>query len=49
MATPTQSRTSFMASLGTTTDARKDRQEPLSGASEGDDLFLGGVEGLSAA
>ncbi len=27
----------------------KDRQEPLSGASEGDDLFLGGVEGLSAA
>jgi hypothetical protein len=27
----------------------KDRQEPLSGASEGDDLTLGGVEGLSAA
>jgi hypothetical protein len=27
----------------------KDRQEPLSGASEGDDLVLGGVEGLSAA
>ena len=27
----------------------KDRQEPLSGASEGDDLFPGGVEGLRAA
>jgi hypothetical protein len=27
----------------------KDRQESLSGASEGDDLALGGVEGLSAA
>src|SRR5579859_1600193 len=27
----------------------KYRQEPLPGASEGDDLFLGGVKGLSAA
>src|SRR6202046_3134772 len=31
------------------TGCEKDRQEPLSGASEGDDLFLGGVEGFSAA
>jgi hypothetical protein len=47
--TPTHSRTSFSASLGTAKGCGKDRQEPLSGASEGGDLFLGGVEGLSAA
>jgi hypothetical protein len=46
--TPTQSRTSFSASLRTDEGCEKDRQESLSGASEGDDLALGGVEGLSA-
>jgi hypothetical protein len=39
----------FQCQAGHDKGCEKDRQEPLSGASEGDDLFLGGVEGLSAA
>jgi hypothetical protein len=39
----------FQCQPGHYKGCEKDRQEPLSGASEGDDLFLGGVEGLSAA
>jgi hypothetical protein len=39
----------FQCQPGHDKGCEKDRQEPLSGASEGDDLFLGGVEGLSAA
>jgi hypothetical protein len=39
----------FQCQPGNDKGREKDRQEPLSGASEGDDLALGGVEGLSAA
>jgi hypothetical protein len=39
----------FQCQPGHDKGCEKDRQEPLSGASEGDDLFPGGVEGLSAA
>jgi hypothetical protein len=39
----------FQRQPGNDEGREKDRQEPLSGASEGDDLALGGVEGLSAA
>jgi hypothetical protein len=39
----------FQGQAGNDKGCEKDRQEPLSGASEGDDLALGGVEGLSAA
>jgi hypothetical protein len=36
----------FQCQPGHDKGCEEDRQEPLSGASEGDDLFLGGVEGL---
>src|SRR5580693_7653960 len=39
----------FQCQAGHDKGCEKDRQEPLPGASKGDDLFLGGVEGLSAA
>jgi hypothetical protein len=39
----------FQGQPGNDEGCEKDRQEPLSGASEGDDLALGGVESLSAA
>jgi hypothetical protein len=39
----------FQCQPGHDKGREKDRQEPLSGASEGDDLVLGGVEGLGAA
>src|SRR5271169_4267793 len=39
----------FQCQPGNDEGCQKDRQEPLSGASEGDDLALGGVEGFSAA
>jgi hypothetical protein len=39
----------FQRQPGRHKGGEKERQEPLSGASEGDDLFLGGVEGFSAA
>jgi hypothetical protein len=39
----------FQCQPGNDEGCEKDRQEPLSGAPEGDDLALGGVEGLSAA
>jgi short-chain Z-isoprenyl diphosphate synthase len=39
----------FQGQPGHGKGCEKDRQEPLSGAPEGDDLVLGGVEGLSAA
>src|SRR5260370_2196148 len=39
----------FQCQPGHGKGGEKDRQEPLSGAPEGDDLFLGGVEGLRAA
>ncbi|MFY9864137.1 MAG: hypothetical protein WAK58_09995, partial [Trebonia sp.] len=39
----------FQCQPGHDKGCEKDRQGPLSGASEGDDLFLGGVEGLRAA
>src|SRR5579859_5477577 len=39
----------FQGQSGHDKGCEKDRQEPLPGASEGDDLFLGGVKGLSAA
>ena len=48
-ATPNQSRTICHCKPGNDEGCQKDRQEPLSGASEGDDPALGGVEGLSAA
>ncbi|MGD0069105.1 MAG: hypothetical protein ABSB76_37480 [Streptosporangiaceae bacterium] len=39
----------FQCQPGQDKGCEEDRQEPLPGASEGDDLFLGGVEGLRAA
>src|SRR3984957_3161535 len=39
----------FQCQPGHDKGCEKDRQEPLSGAPEGDGLFLGGVEGQSAA
>src|SRR5580704_16071048 len=39
----------FQCQPGHDEGCEKDRQEPLSGTSEGDDLFLRGVEGLRAA
>jgi hypothetical protein len=39
----------FQCQPGHGKGCEKDRQEPLSCAPEGDDLFPGGVEGLSAA
>jgi probable Rubsico expression protein CbbX len=39
----------FQRQPGHDKGCEKDRQEPLPGTSEGDDLFLGGVEGFSAA
>jgi hypothetical protein len=39
----------FQCQPGNDEGCEKDRQEPLSSASEGDDLALGGVEGLNAA
>jgi hypothetical protein len=39
----------FQCQPGNEEGCEKDRQESLSGAPEGDDLAIGGVEGLSAA
>src|ERR1700729_1731873 len=39
----------FQCEPGNDEGCQKDRQEPLSGASEGDDLAVGGLEGFSAA
>ncbi len=39
----------FQRQPGNDERCEKERQEPLSGAAEGDDLALGGVEGLRAA